>query len=142
MKAEPRPTKDMNREGGTATANGRWFRRLVRRIHSIFSNTLPDIFCGNRACKNTQGFSADGSFICVTPRFDCDCIDWHTNGNKTFALKSLMLALNLSDEDIISEGVLSLGCRKHGKNGSIFRFTLIPRQNNWCIDTHTPNEKS
>jgi hypothetical protein len=30
MKAEPRPTKDVNREGGTATANGRWFRRLVR----------------------------------------------------------------------------------------------------------------
>jgi hypothetical protein len=30
MKAEPRPTKDVNREGGTGAANGRWFRRLVR----------------------------------------------------------------------------------------------------------------
>ena len=31
MKAEPRPTKDVTREGGTATPNGRWFERLVRR---------------------------------------------------------------------------------------------------------------
>src|ERR1017187_8952836 len=29
MKAEPRPTKDVNRDSGTATANGRWFQRLL-----------------------------------------------------------------------------------------------------------------
>ena len=32
MKAEPRPTKDVNRDSGTATANGRWFRQLVRPL--------------------------------------------------------------------------------------------------------------
>ena len=32
MKAEPRPTKDVTRKGGTATANGRWFRRFVRPL--------------------------------------------------------------------------------------------------------------
>jgi hypothetical protein len=33
-KAEPPPTRDVNRDSGTASANGGWLRRLVRRrIH-------------------------------------------------------------------------------------------------------------
>ena len=31
-KAEPPPTRDVNRDSGTASANGGWLRRLVRRI--------------------------------------------------------------------------------------------------------------
>src|ERR1700722_4462167 len=30
-KAEPPPTRDVNRDSGTASANGGWLRRLVRR---------------------------------------------------------------------------------------------------------------
>jgi hypothetical protein len=41
MKAEPRPTKDVTRDSGTAMANGRWFRRLVRPIpRGIESNPV------------------------------------------------------------------------------------------------------
>ena len=31
-KAEPPPTRDVNRDSGTASANGGWLRRLVRRF--------------------------------------------------------------------------------------------------------------
>ncbi len=35
-KAEPPPTCDVNRDSGTASANGGWLRRLVRRLlHSL-----------------------------------------------------------------------------------------------------------
>ena len=37
-KAEPPPTRGVNRDSGTASANGGWLRRLVRRSfldHSI-----------------------------------------------------------------------------------------------------------
>ena len=43
MKAEPRPTKDVNRESGTATANGRWFRRLVRCLDLVIPKN--EILC-------------------------------------------------------------------------------------------------
>src|ERR1039457_136941 len=32
-KAEPPPTRDVNRDSGTDSANGGWLRRLVRPIH-------------------------------------------------------------------------------------------------------------
>jgi len=31
-KAEPPPTRDVNRDSGTASANGGWLRRLVRQM--------------------------------------------------------------------------------------------------------------
>ena len=31
-KAEPPPTRGVNRDSGTASANGGWLRRLVRRL--------------------------------------------------------------------------------------------------------------
>ena len=31
-KAEPPPTRDVNRDSGTASANGGWLRRLVRLL--------------------------------------------------------------------------------------------------------------
>src|ERR1035437_6548789 len=34
-KAEPPPTRDVNRDSGTASANGGWLRRLVRRMAHI-----------------------------------------------------------------------------------------------------------
>jgi hypothetical protein len=32
QKAEPPPTRDVNRDGGSASANGGWLRRLVRQL--------------------------------------------------------------------------------------------------------------
>jgi hypothetical protein len=37
-KAEPPPTRDVNRDSGTDRANGGWLRRLVRRRHVTKSN--------------------------------------------------------------------------------------------------------
>jgi hypothetical protein len=34
-KAEPPPTRDVNRDSGTDSANGGWLRRLVRRHHNV-----------------------------------------------------------------------------------------------------------
>src|SRR5665213_4019147 len=39
-KAEPPPTRDVNRDSGTASANGGWLRRLVRRLHRDQSNAI------------------------------------------------------------------------------------------------------
>ena len=41
-KAEPPPTRDVNRDGGTANANGGWLRRLVRPfvVHSYVSQSI------------------------------------------------------------------------------------------------------
>ena len=35
-KAEPPPTRDVNRDSGTASANGGWLRRLVRPHGHIY----------------------------------------------------------------------------------------------------------
>jgi len=42
-KAEPPPTRDVNRDSGTASANGGWLRRFVRRHFPIrhFHNQSP-----------------------------------------------------------------------------------------------------
>ena len=38
-KAEPPPTRDVNRDSGTESANGGWLRRLVRRtVQRTFRN--------------------------------------------------------------------------------------------------------
>jgi hypothetical protein len=39
-KAEPPPTRDVNRDSGTASANGGWLRRLVRPLGHIISCVL------------------------------------------------------------------------------------------------------
>ena len=39
-KAEPPPTRGVNRDSGTASANGGWLRRLVRRQHVEISCLL------------------------------------------------------------------------------------------------------
>ena len=39
-KAEPPPTRDVNRDSGTASANGGWLRRLVRRLVSHINHLL------------------------------------------------------------------------------------------------------
>jgi hypothetical protein len=40
-KAEPPPTRDVNRDSGTESANGGWLRRLVRqRTHNIIIGCL------------------------------------------------------------------------------------------------------
>jgi hypothetical protein len=38
-KAEPPPTRDVNRDSGTASANGGWLRRLVR-CHGHINSVL------------------------------------------------------------------------------------------------------
>src|ERR1035441_9090988 len=35
-KAEPPPTRDVNRDSGTDRANGGWLRRLVRRLNHVY----------------------------------------------------------------------------------------------------------
>src|ERR1017187_3811947 len=46
-KAEPPPTRDVNRDSGTDSANGGWLRRLVRPHGHIISRTIVPtyIFC-------------------------------------------------------------------------------------------------
>src|ERR1017187_1047923 len=39
-KAEPPPTRDVNRDSGTASANGGWLRRLVRPHAHFTGNCL------------------------------------------------------------------------------------------------------
>src|SRR5271166_2870200 len=54
-KAEPPPTCDVNRDSGTASANGGWLRRLVRHRHSqLFGGqTTPSNSLGN--CFGSTG---------------------------------------------------------------------------------------
>ena len=40
-KAEPPPTRGVNRDSGTASANGGWLRRLVRRRHNDIQIIAP-----------------------------------------------------------------------------------------------------
>ncbi len=41
-KAEPPPTRDVNRDSGTDSANGGWLRRLVRpRSHNLIKLNFP-----------------------------------------------------------------------------------------------------
>jgi hypothetical protein len=42
-KAEPPPTRGVNRDSGTASANGGWLRRLVRPRRNHNSKTLTKI---------------------------------------------------------------------------------------------------
>jgi hypothetical protein len=42
-KAEPPPTRGVNRDSGTDRANGGWLRRLVRRRHSLSLLTIVSI---------------------------------------------------------------------------------------------------
>jgi hypothetical protein len=43
-KAEPPPTRDVNRDSGTAMTNGGWLRRLVRpRLHHISGHLVGHI---------------------------------------------------------------------------------------------------
>ena len=41
-KAEPQPTRDVNRDSGTDSANGGWLRRLVRPRRHILVLTFHD----------------------------------------------------------------------------------------------------
>jgi hypothetical protein len=42
-KAEPPPTRDVNRDSGTASANGGWLRRLVRHQRREIHNKIKQI---------------------------------------------------------------------------------------------------
>src|SRR5208282_4435921 len=48
-KAEPPPTRDVNRDSGTASANGGWLRRLVR-LHR-HGQSVPRITITKSAAK-------------------------------------------------------------------------------------------
>jgi hypothetical protein len=39
-KAEPPPTRGVNRDSGTASANGGWLRRLVRPLATIYKHKI------------------------------------------------------------------------------------------------------
>ena len=65
-KAEPPPTCDVNRDSGTASANGGWLRRLVRphchksTIDTCHKNTLPPLpsycLCHKKGCDTNNLF--------------------------------------------------------------------------------------
>jgi hypothetical protein len=54
-KAEPPPTRDVNRDSGTDRANGGWLRRLVRRIGRHFQNCHHFFGGGGGGC-DAPGF--------------------------------------------------------------------------------------
>jgi hypothetical protein len=43
MKAEPPPTRDVNRDSGTDSDNGGWLRRLVRQQRREIHNNIRQI---------------------------------------------------------------------------------------------------
>ena len=55
-KAEPPPTRSVNRDSGTDSANGGWLRRLVRRLVSHTKSLLVQNIrhCGHYASYNTN----------------------------------------------------------------------------------------
>src|SRR5476651_1607045 len=64
-KAEPPPTRDVNRDSGTASANGGWLRRLVRHrgthlyqimfsFGSMPHSTAPLGYSGRNSCDNLR----------------------------------------------------------------------------------------
>ncbi len=56
-KAEPPPTRDVNRDSGTASANGGWLRRLVRRTIS-HQTLLAQLLCRPSISKSCMESSA------------------------------------------------------------------------------------
>ena len=50
-KAEPPPTRDVNRDSGTDSANGGWLRRLVRRHVLIVTLTTTSQMKPTQACN-------------------------------------------------------------------------------------------
>src|ERR1039457_538812 len=52
-KAEPPPTRDVNRDSGTASANGGWLRRLVRHRRPHLASS--SISVRRRARKGSNG---------------------------------------------------------------------------------------
>src|SRR5271157_4039453 len=75
-KAEPPPTRGVNRDSGTASANGGWLRRLIRQqFHNVSVTnhrdglknpwnvkwclylTRPSSRCAERACPSTWSLS-------------------------------------------------------------------------------------
>jgi hypothetical protein len=42
-KAEPPPTRDVNRDSGTDRANGGWLRRLVRPLATIYKHKMKKL---------------------------------------------------------------------------------------------------
>src|SRR5271157_5244465 len=50
-KAEPPPTRSVNRDSGTTSANGGWLRRLVRPLaHN--HNHQPNLYFRRRSCQS------------------------------------------------------------------------------------------
>src|ERR1019366_8566469 len=52
-KAEPPPTRDVNRDSGTASANGGWLRRLVRRLNHVTHSNLNSMSAWSRIMETS-----------------------------------------------------------------------------------------
>src|ERR1039457_2087543 len=67
-KAEPQPTRDVNRDSGTASANGGWLRRLVR--HQVNHHQYIPRFQSREinAKMPVKIHPANGIQICLTSR--------------------------------------------------------------------------
>src|ERR1022692_3220362 len=53
-KAEPPPTRGVNRDSGTASANGGWLRRLVRHHGQITENQMEHGGCNKHKIRNNS----------------------------------------------------------------------------------------
>src|ERR1035441_8648292 len=81
-KAEPPPTRDVNRDSGTASANGGWLRRLVRplvnhnsMLHQATQHNRIGVRVENVGVNRTQrsqpAFALEvNQHICVTCRLE------------------------------------------------------------------------
>jgi hypothetical protein len=64
-KAEPPPTRGVNRDSGTASANGGWLRRLVRRGEFKFVVRQLGRGCSPDISVSTQAPSSYGVRVCI-----------------------------------------------------------------------------
>ena len=68
-KAEPPPTCDVNRDSGTASANGGWLRRLVRRQHrQLLAKWFAAFINGRSAAINVGNVTKTKMLIVVAKK--------------------------------------------------------------------------
>jgi hypothetical protein len=108
MKAEPRPTKDVNRDSGTATANGRWFRRLVRHLHLIIARLFYSQ-CENKSTVSQNSLSDDGLIVVLAPCFKSGGFDIYTNRNIPGKLNALLPFFGLCEPILVSFRPVRIG---------------------------------
>ena len=75
-KAEPPPTRDVNRDSGTDSANGGWLRRLVRPLAHFVKAGVSALCSGIFAIGDTEiDFNASANATClISPCLNSDSL--------------------------------------------------------------------